>query len=449
MQQVLFHIPILKDWFPPDGLPVNGFGVMLFITFVACVWLLGQLAVRWGTKLPKERVQDLVIVVFLAGLTGARITYMVQYEVPWQNFFRIWEGGIVLYGGIVTGILAFLLFYRIVLRRLGVSLWKLADAAGPGLALGIALGRVGCFLNGCCYGHVAPESCPSVAFPVLTCPSRDMVVDRQGYQTPTGFTVKPGADDTRSVVDRVEPDSAAERAGLQPGDRIVAVNGRPNGGVLTVLADKGKAADQAKTLDEAVKVAEGQGAVAERVSDSHGERVRIVVDDLSRFDAVKRKLNADLLFLARVFDSDLFLDEIHNWPRGRESLTLDVERGMQRVTIGPFTPRTLGLHPTQVYETVSMLLLMAFLLAYYPFRHHDGQVFTLFVFFYAIHRFLNETLRNDTDIVGIPQLHMTLSQNVSVLMLLFAVCLEVGLRRAAKPAPTNPTTPEATPAAAA
>jgi prolipoprotein diacylglyceryltransferase len=440
MQQVLFHIPILKDWFPPDGLPVNGFGVMLFITFIACVWLLGQLAVKWGTKLPKERVQDLVIVVFIAGLAGARVTYMIQYDVPWRNFFRIWEGGIVLYGGIVTGSLAFLLFYRLVLRRLGVSMWKLADAAGPGLALGIALGRVGCFLNGCCYGHVAPESCRSVEFPVLTCPSRDMVVDRYGYQTPTGFTVKSDADDVRSVVELVEPGSAAERAGLQPGDRIVGVNGRPNGGVLTITAGRQEA------LDRAARLAQDQGLTAERVSDARGDRVRIVVEDPDAFVPFKRKVNADLLFLAHVFDTDLFVDEIRNWPRGRESLTLDVLRNGQRIGIGPFTPKTLGLHPTQVYETISMLLLMAFLLAFYPFRHHDGQVFTLFVFFYAIHRFVNEALRNDTDIVGIPQLRMTLSQNISVLMLLFAACLEVGLRIAGKRVDSESMPPPAPPA---
>src|SRR4029077_17238854 len=118
---------------------------------------------------------------------------------------------------IVTGMLAFLAFYHFFLKKAGVSIWKLADVAGPGVALGIALGRVGCFLNGCCYGHVAPESCPAAAFPLLTCPAREIVVDRQAYQTPTGFTVKSSSDNIQSVVDRVEPLSAAWRAGLQSG----------------------------------------------------------------------------------------------------------------------------------------------------------------------------------------------------------------------------------------
>lgn len=422
MQQVLFHIPILKETFPPDGVPVHGFGVMLFITFLVCVWFLGWRARRTGTNLPKERVQDLVIVVFVGGLLGARLTYMLQYGVPLQQIFRIWEGGIVLYGGIVTGMLAFLAFYHLFLKKAGVSIWKLADVAGPGIALGIALGRVGCFLNGCCYGHVAPETCPSAGFPLLTCPARDIVVDRQAYQTPTGFTVKPAPGGIQSVVDKVEPRSAAERAGLQPGDLIVGVNGHKNGGVLIVVSD------QPEAIKRAASLAQEKNARVESGPDDGDKRVKIVVDDPATFVPLRNKIMGDL-FMARPYESDVFTDLINTWPRGEQSLTLDVERGGQTLTIGPFTPRTLGLHPTQVYETISMFLLIGFLLAYYPFRAYDGQVFTLFVVFYAIHRFLNETLRNDTDIVGIPALNMTLSQNISVLMLFFALCLEIGHRK--------------------
>jgi prolipoprotein diacylglyceryltransferase len=156
--------------------------------------------------------------------------------------------------------------------------------------------------------------------------------------------------------------------------------------------------------------------------------VKIIVDDPATFTPLRNKIMGDL-FLARPYETDVFNDLINTWPRGDQSLTLDVVRGGQTLTIGPFTPRTLGLHPTQVYETISMFLLIGFLLAYYPFRAYDGQVFTLFIVFYAVHRFLNETLRNDTDIVGIPALNMTLSQNISVLMLLFALCLELGHRK--------------------
>ncbi len=422
MQQVLFHIPILKDTFPPDGIPVHGFGVMLFITFLLCVWFLGWRARRTGTNLPRERIQDLVIVVFLGGLLGARLTYMIQYGVPLRQIFRIWEGGIVLYGGIVTGMIAFLLFYHYFLKKAGVSIWRLADIAGPGLALGIALGRVGCFLNGCCYGHVAPESCPAAAFPLLTCPSRDIVVDREALQTPTGFTVKAAPDSIQSVVDHVEPLSAAQRAGLQSGDRIIGVNGRKNGGVLVVVSD------QTEAIKHATELAREANAIVESDADDANKRVKIIVEDQSKFGPLRNKIMGDL-FLLRPFESDVFTDMINTWPRGEQSLKLDIDRGGQEQTIGPFIPRTLGLHPTQVYETISMFLLIFFLLSYYPFRAYDGQVFTLFIAIYAVHRFLNESLRNDTDIVGIPALNMTISQNISVLMFLFAIGLEVGHRK--------------------
>jgi phosphatidylglycerol:prolipoprotein diacylglycerol transferase len=429
MQQVLFHIPVLKGTFPPDGIPIHGFGVMLFFTFIICVYVLARLAAKWGTNLPKDRVQDLVIVVFLGGLIGARVTYMIVEDKGWKQFLRIWEGGIVLYGGIITGMLAFLAFYHLFLKKAGVSLWRLADVAGPALALGIALGRVGCFLNGCCYGHVAPEQCPSVPFPLLTCPARDTVVDKQALQTPTGMTVHNSSEDMRSVVEHVEPGSAAERAGVRPGDRIVKVNGQPNGGVLVVVSEDPDAIKRATAL------ATEQGATVADDSDTQSRRAKFVVEDPQKAGALKNKLNSDLLFRARVFDTDVFTDLINFWPRGHESLDLEVERNGQIVQLGAFTPRTLGLHPTQLYETVSMLLFTVFLISFHPFRRYDGQVFTLFIVGYAIHRFLNETLRNDTEIVGIPALNMTLSQNISILMLLFALGLEVARRVATRRLP--------------
>lgn len=425
MQQVLFHIPILKESFPPDGIPVHGFGVMLFITFMACVGFLGWRSRRTGVNVPKERVQDLVISVFVGGLVGARLTYLIQYDRPLVEFIRIWEGGIVLYGGIVSGCLAFYLFHRYLLRRVGITFWKLADVCAPGLALGIALGRLGCFLNGCCYGHVAPDNCPSSGFPLLTCPAQEKVVGVYAYQTLTGFTVKPGAQGPQSVVTGVEPSSAAERAGLQIGDRIVGLNGQQNQCVLLITG-------QPEAVEKAASIARESGAEVVAFGDRK-EQIRVIVDGQSELSKLRQSIEKIVPVPPRAvpFDSftDLMADVREGRTRGRDTLALEVERAGQTLVISPFKPRTVGLHPTQIYETISMLLLVVFLLAFYPYRRYDGQIFTLFLAIYAVHRFLNERLRNDTEIVGLPALNMTLSQNISVLMLLVALGLEIYQRK--------------------
>ncbi len=422
MFQVLFHIPVFKDFFPPSGIPIHGFGVMLVITLVSCVAFFGWLSRKTGSNLPREKVQDLVIVLFVSGLAGARVTYMLQNHIPLTQFLRIWEGGIVLYGGIIAGMAAFLLYYFGVLKRFQVKMWRLADATAPAIALGIALGRIGCFLNGCCYGHVAEEGCPAVGFPLLTAPARDNVVDKFGYQTPVGFTTtKGGPDDLQSVVDKVEANSQAAAAGLKPGDRITEVNGFPNGGVLTVFGEP-----EALTRAEQLGREKQAARVDAQPGDKGDARVKLYFDDPKAAVAARNQLRAEIAGKGRTFDNDFFGDLVNNWPRGEQQLDLKVDRDGASVTVPSFVPRTLGLHPTQLYETVSMLLLILFLLAYYPLRRHDGQVFTLFIACYAVHRFLNEILRNDTPIEGFG---MSLSQNISVLMLAAAIGLELGLRK--------------------
>ena len=126
---------------------------------------------------------------------------------------------------------------------------------------------------------------------------------------------------------------------------------------------------------------------------------------------------------------DLFSDYLNNWPRGRNSVQFKVERDGQLIELPAFTPRSVGLHPTQIYEIISMILLLMMVLAFYPFRRHDGQVWVVFMAGYAFHRFLNEILRTEP----VEGLEMTLSQNISVLMLLVAIGIEIYLRQTQKP----------------
>lgn len=337
MKQVLFHIPGTQ-------IPIYGYGMMLFLAFVFCLWLAKRLGRREGIE-PKS-IEDMAIWIFIFGILGARITYCLQYGCDFAGFFRIWDGGLVFYGSAIGGAIGYLLAYIFVLRKHHISSWKMADVIAPCAALGLCLGRVGCLLNGCCYGNVACASCPAISFPIASPPRLAMV--ERGYQTAAGFTLEPDR-----TVGAVEPHSPAEKAGLKAGDRIVKING--------------------------VEV-----------------------------DSISVALGSQ-------------------WPRGKNDLALTVRRprGGEDVDLPAFSHDTIGLHPTQVYESISTGLLFFVLLFYFPMRRHDGAVMVLFMLGYAVHRFLNEMLRTDTDPVAFG---LTLSQNVSVLVLAAAVLLGLWVR---------------------
>jgi prolipoprotein diacylglyceryltransferase len=355
MEQVLFWIPI-KTAMTPNGIPVYGFGTMLFVVFVVTTWLAGRRAARVGV--PRERIQDLVLWIFLGGLVGARLFYLYQYRQqisdPFLEFFQIWKGGIVFYGSALGGLIAALIGRRVFLKPFNISVWQLADVLAPSIAIGLCLGRIGCFLNGCCYGHVAAPECAAVHFPLTTAPARDLLRE---YQTSAGFAMDQRAKDDRTV-GAIEPNSPAERAGLAPGDVIVAIEGQPIAGYPELVA----------------------------ALTSPG------------------------------------------WMLGKKDVTLTVRRGSSDVTLPAFVPRTLGLVPTQLYESVSMFLIFLVLIFLYPLRCYDGQLMVVLMLCYAVHRFFNESLRHDTPTYWFG---LTVSQWISIGI--FAAGATLGLARRRHP----------------
>lgn len=153
---IVFVLPALDDG---QGVPVRGYGVMLLAAALAGTWL----SIVRGRSLgfDADTILALGMEIFLAGIVGARIFYVIQYH---ENFFppgrslldslaaaiNMPAGGLVVFGGLPTAAVAAWWFAR----RRGLPLLRLADCIAPGLLLGLAIGRVGCFLNGCCYGGV-------------------------------------------------------------------------------------------------------------------------------------------------------------------------------------------------------------------------------------------------------------------------------------------------------
>lgn len=150
MRQVLYEFSLFGH-----KIPLYGYGVMIVAALYASTALAAWRARR--EKLDPEMIYDLSFWVVIGGLIGARGFYVWQY---WGTkiesigeAFRFWEGGIVFYGCILGGFTAILLYWR--LRRF--PLRPTLDTIAPALAVGIALGRIGCFFNGCCYGDVCEK----------------------------------------------------------------------------------------------------------------------------------------------------------------------------------------------------------------------------------------------------------------------------------------------------
>ena len=102
---------------------------------------------------PIEMLDSLVFYLMFAALIGARLFYFgvdgfVDLRHDIWSFFRIWEGGLVFFGGVIGGLIALVIYAR----TQGLPILLLTDALAPPLLIGHAIGRLGCFAAGCCYG---------------------------------------------------------------------------------------------------------------------------------------------------------------------------------------------------------------------------------------------------------------------------------------------------------
>ena len=141
------------------------YGVMAAIGVMAAYLLLRRN--RRMAGLTEERVADIMFVTLASGILGARLFYVVQFwnryiaykvvngvPVPrttsetFIEIFRIDHGGLVFYGGLICASAALILYCY----RKKIDFMRFADAFVPSLAIGHAVGRIGCFINGCCYG---------------------------------------------------------------------------------------------------------------------------------------------------------------------------------------------------------------------------------------------------------------------------------------------------------
>ncbi|HEX8173475.1 MAG TPA: prolipoprotein diacylglyceryl transferase [Thermoanaerobaculia bacterium] len=134
---------------------ITTFGLMMFLAFVVGGWILAKEFRRAG--LSEDLASSIVVAGALGGIIGAKIYYAILFR-DWHLLFD--RAGLVWYGGLIGGFLA----ASWLIWRRGVDFLTAADAAAPALAIGYAIGRIGCFLVGDDYGRPT-NAWFGVAFP--------------------------------------------------------------------------------------------------------------------------------------------------------------------------------------------------------------------------------------------------------------------------------------------
>ncbi|HEX7449006.1 MAG TPA: prolipoprotein diacylglyceryl transferase family protein [Pirellulales bacterium] len=365
---------VLPQLCEPEGLPIRGYGVMLLLGLASGVGLAAYRARQVGVN--PELIYSLAFWLCLAGIVGARVFYVIEYWPEYQRptlaqtlqaMANFTKGGLVVFGSAIGAGLALWVFVR-KYRLPGLAL---ADLIAPSVMLGLAFGRVGCFFNGCCFGG-ACELPWAVQFPWKSPPHVSQVETGKIYLH--GLKVV-GQPNDRAVIEAVEPNTPADRAGLKPGQTIrdVLINGRGF-------------------------VSEPSGAVG--CSQAPRSQKHLPADTV-------RQVQLSLL------EADEGGDVVTIYTRDR------VEPA--RFTIRSVSGRSLPIHPAQVYSAMDAVLLCLFLLAYAPYRQHDGEVFAWMITLHPISRFLQEVIR--VDEASVFGTGLSISQNISILMLIAALGL--------------------------
>jgi len=445
-------LPLLCE---PRGLPIRGYGMMMLLAVLSGMGLATYRARRVGVD--PEMIFALAFWIIIPGLLGARAVYVAEYwseqywplytENGWKALVfaivNVAGGGLVVYGAFFGAMFGLGLFWW----RHRVPLLATADLIAPSMLLGLALGRVGCLLNGCCFG--GPCDLPwKVTFP-WNSPVHQHEVS-QGKTDVFGLKFRDGPNH-KTLIDCVAPDSSATQAGLAAGMEIVEING------VRITSAK-QAAGVVLGIDKIDLLLSGGGQISFWTVDDppesqthgsgplkiHGLEIAGSDDQEAIISHVCRQSPeaAAGIHPGQRVESISGRKEVgtigplrqlleehrqHPWLRIRlaghaQPINLSVDRPL---------PRSLPVHPTQLYSTIDALILCFLLLCYDRFRRRDGELTALMITVYPITRFLIEKIRTDEAAIWGTGLHI--SQNISLGILAVAICLWIYiLRRPAK-----------------
>ena len=384
---LVFIVPNLAE--PELGVPLRGYGFCLLLAILAALCLLVHLAKR--QNIATEKVYSLAFWSVITGIIGARLFYVTEY---WREtffdhlgqtlpigemFFRVVnfaQGGLVVFGSILGGALGAFIFMRC--NKMPVL--RTFDIMAPAMMLGSAIGRIGCLLNGCCFGGVTDVPW-AIVFPPGSPAHVHQVAHGDAFLYGLKFEEVSISDQQMLVVAEVQPDSEAETLGLKPKMLLWNISGTQNGeSVVRHLQTRREAAELLTFLQRTMP----------------DEKVRF------EFFTDSSRTEADTFRLA------------------------------------PTESEVLPVHPTQIYSSILALLLCGILLVLGKlqfYQQREGLVFATFMVLYAMGRFFIEIIRVDED--SFFHTGLTISQNVSILICLVGVALFVHVCRSKKTAGTH------------
>lgn len=204
----------------PLGLAIQGYGVFLLLGMIGGVCLTMIRCRQVGLNV--DRVISMLFWMIVAGIIGARTFYVIQkYDefsgLTTQEFvvraLDMTKGGLVVYGSLIGGLVAGVIF----VWRTRLPVFRVADVIAPGMVLGLAVGRIGCLMNGCCFGGVCSADLPNIHFPPGSPPYMQQL--GEGKLFGIGAVTK-SAGKYPIHVNTVAAGSVAADLGIRPGDRL-------------------------------------------------------------------------------------------------------------------------------------------------------------------------------------------------------------------------------------
>ncbi len=179
---------MFPDLFSIGPVTIHTYGLFVAIGFLAGLMVTVRIARTEG--IPAQQVMDMGFIMIVSAIVGSRIMYILinptHYFHRPLEILKIWQGGLVFSGGII-GVILVMAWYG---RRHGLSLWKIGDLWSPAAALGQAVGRIGCFMAGCCFGKPTDVNWAVVfTHPQSLAPKHIPLHPTQLYHSLSGFII--------------------------------------------------------------------------------------------------------------------------------------------------------------------------------------------------------------------------------------------------------------------